>query len=148
MRILILLICSVTIFLDMSAQTKAESIDLLFHLTKKDSMVELNMKKLMESPQLTAFAGKNVAFSSSDSIRLTQQMAYIKSLYKKILIDEKALYDKHFTHNEIVEMITFYQSPTGLKMVNETNLIQTELQSIIMEKYASEMLQQMMNTKY
>jgi hypothetical protein len=147
MKILILLICSFSIFLDTSAQTKTESIDLLFHLTKKDSMVELNMKKLMESPQFSAFAGKNVALSGSDSIMLAKRIEYIKSLYRKILIEEKVLYDKHFIHTEILEMIAFYQSPTGLKMVNETNLIQTELQKIIMEKYASEMVQQMMNTK-
>jgi hypothetical protein len=143
MKILILLICSFSIFHDTTAQTKAESIDLLFHLTKKDSMVELNMKKLMESPQLSAFAGKNVALSESDSILLAKQIEYITSLYRKILIDEKALYDKHFTYTEILEMIAFYQSPTGLKMVNETNQIQTELQKIVKEKYASEMVQQM-----
>ncbi|MBA4850014.1 DUF2059 domain-containing protein [Emticicia sp. BO119] len=50
---------------------------------------------------------------------------------KAINYDELAamyipIYDKHYSHQEIIDMIKFYESPTGKKMVEKTPLIVAE----------------------
>ncbi len=37
-----------------------------------------------------------------------------------------AIWDKHFTHQEIRDLIRFYQTPTGQKIIRETPVIQQE----------------------
>ncbi len=37
-----------------------------------------------------------------------------------------SIWDKHFTHQEIRDLIRFYQSPTGQKIIRETPVIQRE----------------------
>jgi len=43
------------------------------------------------------------------------------------------VYNKHFTHDEIKQMIAFYESPVGRKMVQTTPVMMKEMMPITMQ---------------
>ncbi|MFB3813574.1 MAG: DUF2059 domain-containing protein [Terriglobales bacterium] len=49
------------------------------------------------------------------------------------------IWDKHFTHQEIRDLIRFYQTPTGQKIIRETPLIQQE-SLVAGQKWGNEIL--------
>jgi hypothetical protein len=55
-----------------------------------------------------------------------------------------AIWDKHFTHQEIRELIRFYQSPIGQKIIQETPAIQQESLAAG-QKWGAAMLQRILN---
>ena len=69
-------------------------------------------------------------------------MTETKELTKKIVNEEMVrLYETHFTHSEIKDMIAFYESPTGKKMLEKTPELTTDLMNVMMTKYMPEFQQ-------
>jgi hypothetical protein len=46
-----------------------------------------------------------------------------------------AIYDKNFTDQEVKDLLAFYKSPIGLKMVEKQPAMQQESMQIMMTKY-------------
>ena len=46
--------------------------------------------------------------------------------FKELLGEMSAVYKKHFTHEDIKQMIVFYESPIGKKFVEKQPLVQSE----------------------
>ncbi|MDR1585656.1 MAG: DUF2059 domain-containing protein [Prevotellaceae bacterium] len=72
--------------------------------------------------------------------KLDQYMDFVmsetKNLSKKIINEEMpAIYDKFFTHEDIKDLIKFYESPTGKKMLEKTPEITANLMNSMMVKY-------------
>jgi len=138
--IFLICICSYSI-----GQNQADDIDLLFKLMKKDLAIDLALEKVMSNQQL--LLGNKEPLSNADSLKLLQKLEPMRKLQNQIIEEEKELYKKHFTHDEIKDLINFYKSPIGVKLVNESKLIEAELYKITLEKYSGEMVKIMMNFK-
>jgi len=122
--------------LNLSAQTKKDKIIQLFELMKTDKMINSmtdNMSAMFTSKKSELKDAKN------DSI----QKAYIsfvmdetKSFAKKLMNDDMvSIYDKYFTEQEIQKYIDFYNTPEGLKFIEQTPNIQKDVMTSVMNKY-------------
>lgn len=135
----LLLFCCVSITLNSYSQTKHESIKELFHLMQKDSIIDRTISSMLptlfkmeqqKNPSLTAHA--------KDSI--VNRLLLAKELSAKIQNEEIALYDKYFTQEEIADLIAFYKSPSGKKLIEITPKIQNDLMIITQQKYGSDLI--------
>lgn len=74
-------------------------------------------------------------------------MEEMKELSRKLNdVELVNIYDKHFTHGEIQDLIEFYESPTGKKILEKNPEITKELMSSMMTKYMPE-IQKNLNKK-
>ena len=48
------------------------------------------------------------------------------------------LYDRNFTHEEIKDLVAFFSSSTGQKMLEKAPVLSAELGQIIADKYLQE----------
>jgi len=126
-------------------QNLSDDINLLFKLMKKDLAIDLALEKVMSNQQL--LLGNKEPLSNADSLKLLQKLEPMRELQNQIIEEEKELYKKHFTQDEIKDLINFYKSSVGVKLVNESKLIEAELYKITLEKYSGEMVKIMMNFK-
>jgi len=123
------------------SQTKQESIKELFHLMQTDSMMEKTFAAIV--PAIMTQIPKE----EKDSIKSAQMNLFMNSLItsskemcKKMLNEDIVLvYDKLFTENEIEDLITFYKTPTGKKMIEKSPEMQKEIMSMLMQKYMPEL---------
>ena len=69
-----------------------------------------------------------------------------KSMMKKVVDqDIAAYYDKNFTDVEIREILAFYKTPAGKKMVKLAPQIQKELTQVMMSKYLPDLQKKLAN---
>jgi len=112
------------------SQTKQESIKELFTLMKTESMFD----KLV-----IPFQG--LQKDSISKVLTGSIMNSMKPMFKKIMDEDLVgIYDRHYTQKEIKDLIRFYKSKTGQKMITTAPDIQNELMSIVQAKYMGEFL--------
>jgi uncharacterized protein len=59
-----------------------------------------------------------------------------KKMMNKVVDEEMVtIYDKHFTHPEIKDIIIFYETPTGQKMLKETPAITKEMMDAMLTNH-------------
>lgn len=144
-QILVLLIL-IPAFLSIQAKTKQENIKELFTLMQTDSMAIKMMNSMI--PMLT-----NPASTLQDSTARVQREALLNKVttvmldITKRLIDEDmtALYDKYFSEKDINELLVFYKSDAGKKLVKVTPDLNKEMVTILLTKYLPEMQQRLKN---
>lgn len=68
-------------------QNQVDDIDLLFKLMKKDSVIDLALKKVMSNQQL--LLGKNGPLSNADSLLLLQKPEPMRDLQNRLVEEEK-----------------------------------------------------------
>lgn len=144
-KIISLFVFMICIYSISVGQNLSDDINLLFKLMKKDSAFDLTLEKVMANQQL--LPGITGPLSNADSIMLLQKLEPMQKLKNQIIEEEKELYKKHFTQDEINDIINFYKSPVGVKFANEGKLIEAELYKITLEKYSGEMVKIMMDFK-
>jgi hypothetical protein len=54
------------------------------------------------------------------------------------------LYDKHFTHEEVKDLITFFESSTGKKMLEKTPELTAELSQRMADHYLPSFQEELM----
>lgn len=138
--ILISIILVITTFTAYS-QTKRESIRELIHLMQTDSMMEKTYKSIVQTLM------KQISTETNDSSKLAitnefmnSMMLSGKEISKKFMDEDIAgLYEKYYTENEIKDIIVFYKSPTGQKLIEIMPEMQKEIMTIMMQKFLPEM---------
>ena len=127
--ILVSIILAVTTF-DAFSQTKHESIKELFSLMKTESMFDKLMIPFQNLQKDSVSKGVTGSLMNS-----------IKPMFKKIMDEDMVgIYDRYYTEQEIKDLIRFYKTKTGQKLINSTPDIQNELMNIIKTKYLGEFL--------
>lgn len=111
------------------AQDKAKDLKILFELMSTDKMMDSmmeNMIPMFKKQGNTMFKGEEAKEKYEKYIAAV--MNETKVLSKK-LVDEimPAIYDKHFTAEEISDLVKFYQSPIGKKMLEKTPEITADM---------------------
>ena len=159
MKKIIVIIATLTAFIDGQAQTqqKKESIKLLFHLMKQDSLIDKTIDVMTASmSQMTArFKDSTVNTDTANSVDMNElsinmnrtmakSMERTKEVMKKLMDEEMVdIYDKYFTQQEINDFIAFYRSKSGQKMIDRIPDIQKDAMTIISKKFTSEFQQSM-----
>jgi hypothetical protein len=119
-----------------SAQTKKDDIMELFELISPEQMID----KIFEN-MIDVFK-----HHGNTQISPEKQEEFESFLYDevKIMTDNLInvhmvkIYDKYFSDEEIKDLIKFYKSPTGQKMINTMPDIQKDIMTIMMNKHIPE----------
>jgi len=128
-RIFVSIILAVSAFAAFS-QTKEESIKELFSLMKTESMFDKLVFPFQSFQKDSVSNGLNTSFMNS-----------IKPMFKKIMEEDMVgIYDRYYTQQEIKDLIRFYKTKTGQKLINTAPEIQNEIMSIVQAKCMSEFL--------
>ena len=123
-----------------AGQDKAAELQKLFALMHTEKMVNTmmdNMIPYLKQQASDQFQGKDARKKYNEYVEYV--MDETKELAKRLANEELMnIYDKHFTHEEIKELIAFYGSPTGQKLLEETPALTKELMEIMVSKYLPE----------
>ncbi len=123
------------------SQTKQENIKELFTIMQIDKMMDKMYSSMI--PMMQAQMKKSVP----DSLRSTKSDNFMSENMKLITDESKkmtsdflnndmvSIYDKNFSDQEVKDLLVFYKSPTGLKMVEKQPAMQQESLQIMMTKY-------------
>jgi len=134
--ILIAFVIALSTFTTFS-QTKQESIKELMRIMQADSTMEKTISAIMPSimsqfpkenltPEKTAMMNQLM----SSIMTLTQEMS------KKLMNEDFVLiYGKYYTEQEIKDLVAFYKTPLGKKLIKNTPEIQKEVTTVMMSKY-------------
>ena len=120
------------------AQTKQESIKQLFHIMKTDSITEKTLTSMM-----FPIMNQMQSMDSASQVRFKEKMQLMVPVFKNItnkMLNEDmvVIYDKYFSQEEINDILSFYKSISGQKLINLTPDISKELITVMMEKYMPE----------
>lgn len=135
---MLVLLFSIPAFLNCSALTKQENIKVLFQLMQTDSVVEKMMNSMI--PMLTKSVPQQDSTANSQMAAMMNKMTQVMMVITKRLLNEDmiGLYDKYFTESEIKDLVTFYKSPAGKKMVAVSPDLNKEMVMILITKYIPE----------
>ena len=122
------------------AQDKTSDLKKLFGLMQSDKMIEEMLNNMV--PILKQQASETMKGSSSQE-KLDQYVDFIKEELKALtneLINKEMvnIYSENFTREEIQDLIKFYESPTGKKIIEKTPEFTTALMNSMMSKYMPE----------
>jgi hypothetical protein len=125
-----------------SAQDKkASDLKKLFELMKAEKMIDGMMESMI--PMMKQQANGKIMDDNAKE-KYDKYMGFVmnemKELSKKIINEEMPLiYDKHFTNKDIKQLIKFYKSPIGQKMLDKTPELTKDLMNSIMTKQMPEL---------
>ncbi|MCB9246216.1 MAG: DUF2059 domain-containing protein [Flavobacteriales bacterium] len=143
-KILVLILiagCSALLGNYSSAQSKSEDLKRLFELMQTDKMIDQTMSNMtdMIKQQLQGYSEQLGGEKKFD-----EYMAFLleetRSITRKMMTEDMpALYEKYFTQEEIKDLIRFYESKTGQKMIESSAALSKETMQIMMQKYVPEL---------
>ena len=102
-----------------------------------------NMSSVMKQQAQSQITGEEAEQKLENYIQfMTEEL---KALTLQLVAEDlPSIYDKYFTHQEIKDLIAFYQSSTGQKMIEKTPEISKDLLGIMMNKYLPDFQQKLM----
>jgi hypothetical protein len=119
-----------------SAQTKKDDIRELFTLLDPGQMID----KIFENMIDVFKHHGNTQIRHEDQEEFTAYLTEEVKAMTDNLINEHMvnIYDKYFTHEEIKDLIKFYKTPVGKKMITTMPDIQKDIMTIMMNKHIPE----------
>lgn len=139
-KLILLSILTIAFTMSTIAQDKISDIKRLLELINSeqisDAMINsmVPILKQQASEKIQENGAKEKFNSTMDAL-----MDEAKELSNKVVSVELVnIYEKHFTHEEIKDLITFYESPTGKKILEKSPEITKELMISITTKYMPE----------
>ena len=144
-RLSLILILFLVSFSSSFAQDKASDLKKLFGLMKSEEMVDKMTQNLI--PLFRKQAEENIKGEDEKekfNVFMDFMMGELKSMTMKMVNEDMVvIYDKHFTHQEIKDLIRFYESPTGKKMIEKTPVVMKEFMEAMMSKHLPEFKKKM-----
>ena len=135
--IIIMLIFSMSITGFSAETSKQKKIKELFQIMDVQAMTN-------EMSQMILNDTGNMNLSKNQKAALQKEM---HSMIDYVLNKQTELYDKHFTEQEIDDILNFYKTPAGKKVIEETPKITKELFTDLMENYYPDMIKRMEKIK-
>jgi len=132
--------------LNCQALTKQENIKVLFQLMQTDSVVEkminsmipIMMKSMPQQQDSTAMSMMNATMKKMTDVMM--------DITKRLLNEDMlAIYDKYYTEKDIKDLVAFYKSSAGQKMVKVSPDLNKEMMMILITKYVPEIQQMLKN---
>ena len=143
-----------TILVSLSLHTQAQNVDkrtrikYLFTLMKQDSLLLKQIDVSLASSRKTSDMVLKNAQVPMDSLMLKRLDVFTQKMIEKSrenalkLINEDMVevYDQYFTLEEIEDFCTFYQTPAGRKLINNTSAIADDIAKRSATKYQPEIM--------
>ncbi|CAI8301075.1 MAG: hypothetical protein CNE98_05515 [Bacteroidetes bacterium MED-G17] len=128
------------------AQDKSSDLQTLIDLMQQEKMIDQmmsNMSSIMKQQAQSQITGDEAEQKMDSYIQfMTEEL---KTLTKRLVNEDlPGIYDKYFSHEEIKDLIAFYESSTGQKMLEKTPKISKDLLEIMMKKYIPAFQQKLM----
>ena len=139
-KVFLFSILTVVFTMSSIAQDKTSDLKKLFELMQSEKMVGEALDNM--APMLRQQASEKIKGSNSQE-KLDKYVNFIKEGLKEIsneLINKEMVnnYSENFTHEEIQDLIKFYESPTGKKVIEKTPELTKGLMNSMMSKYMPE----------
>lgn len=149
-KLLFLSILIISVTMSSVAQDKASDLKKLFALMDTEKMVDGMMDNMI--PALKQQASGQIKGDDAE-VKFNTYMDFMMNEVKKLsikLVNEEMvnIYDKHFTQDEIKDLIKFYESPTGEKLLETTPEISKDLMNSMMTNYMPEFQEKLTNKLY
>lgn len=144
-RVLFFALLAVAFTTNSFSQDKTSDLKELFALMKAESSIDTQMEYMLETlkQQVGGF------FQGDDAqAKIDEYLKFVTEETKEMSIqminnDMVSLYDEAFTDKEIKELIKFYKTPIGQKLVEKTPVITGQISNIMMTKYMPEFQQKL-----
>lgn len=144
-KLLALLILTFVFTATSFAQDKAADVDRLLKSMNTDKMIDGMMNSMlipMKQQAGSQFQGADAKEKSDKYFAF--MVEEMKILSKKLRNEEMpAIYDKYFSHDEIKDLIKFYESPTGKKLLDTTPQFTMDMMQSMQTKYMPEFQERM-----
>lgn len=139
-KLLFFSILTIVFTINSIAQDKTADLKVLFELMKTESMIDAQISNMI--PMLKQQASEQIQGSDAQ-MKFDEYLSFmlkeVKELSNKLINEEMIdIYDKHFTHEEIIDLIKFYESPIGKKILEKTPEITADLMNSMMTKFMPE----------
>ena len=97
-----------------------------------------------EMSEMILYDTDSMKLSKNQKAAMQKEM---QSMMDNVLNKQAELYDRHFTEQEIDDILNFYKTPAGKKIIEETPKITKELFTDLMENYYPDMIKRMEKIK-
>ncbi len=137
----LLFVCSAISTDTLYAQNKSADIKRIITLTKAEDYVR-SFSKIMTQKLQSTFQDqfKNVKNKAQVNTFMTKVQREVSVMFDNILKnDMEDIFGKLFTDSEIKEILAFYESPTGKKLLNITNPLSQQITKLIEKKYTPQL---------
>jgi|SRR5690554_794412 len=146
-RLLILSVFTFAFTFGTLAQDKSSDSQKLIGLMNSEKMIEEMMDSMIPIYKQQAreqFRGEetNEKFAEFMEVLTKETKDFSHKLIDEVMVE---LYEKHFTHEELKDLIKFYESPTGEKLIKVTPDITKDMMNIMMSEYLPEFQEKLMN---
>ena len=134
-------VCSIISTDTLYAQSKSTDIKRIITLTKAEDYVR-SFSKIMTQKLQSTFQDqfKNVKNKAQVNTFMTKVQREVSVMFDNILKnDMEDMFGKLFTDSEIKEILAFYESPTGKKLLNITNPLSQQITKLIEKKYTPQL---------
>ncbi|MFN5310104.1 MAG: DUF2059 domain-containing protein [Candidatus Kapaibacterium sp.] len=134
-------VCSIISTDTLYAQNKSADIKRIITLTKAEDYVR-SFSKIMTQKLQSTFQDqfKNVKNKAQVNTFMTKVQREVSVMFDNILKnDMEDMFGKLFTESEIKEILAFYESPTGKKLLNITNPLSQQITKLIEKKYTPQL---------
>lgn len=147
-KLFLLLILTITFIMSTIAQDKITDIKYLLKLVNSEQVSDAMINSMI--PVLKQQASEKIQENSAKekfNSLMDTLIIEVKELSNKLVnVELVNIYGKHFTHEEIKDLIKFYKSPTGKKLLEKSPEITKELMNSMMTKHMPE-FQENLNKK-
>ncbi|WP_158602529.1 DUF2059 domain-containing protein [Proteiniphilum sp. X52] len=143
-KLFLLSILTIAFTASVVAQDKLSDIKHLLELINSEQMSQNMLNAMIPAlkQQIASQVKENSAKEKIDKMMdalTNEMMEEVKELTHKLnSVELVNIYDKHFTQEEIKDLIEFYESPTGKKILVKSPEIAQELMNVMMIKYMPE----------
>lgn len=136
-KIILLVVLSIAFTANVFSKDKTDDLKELVSLMQVEEQVEGKITAMI--PMMKQQMGKTFEDERGERIFNEYMVALIEEtkVMASKLVDKEviAIYDKHFTHKEIKELIKFYKSPIGQKTLEKTQIITQEMMDAMTTDY-------------
>ena len=135
-KVFLFSILAIVFTMNSVAQDKTSDLKKLFELMKSEKMIEEMLNNMV--PMLKQQASETIQGSNLQE-KFDKYVDFLKEELKELtndLVNKEMvnIYSKNFTREEIQDLIKFYESPTGQKMIEKTPELTKDLMNSMMSE--------------
>ena len=143
-KLLLVLLILIPALMNCQALTKQENIKVLFQLMQTDSVVEKMMNSMIPIMMKSMPQQQDSTSISMMNVTMKKMTEVMMDITRRLLNEDMlAIYDKYYTEKDIKDLVAFYKSSAGQKMVKVSPDLNKEMMTILLTKYVPEIQSKM-----
>lgn len=140
----LVLFCFFCAIANLYSQTKKESVLELCKVMQLDSTIGKSIDALMPAMLSRMPQAKDASQQMEMDKKIKSIVSSVKEMTEEFVkLDLVEIYEKHFTEADIQELIQFYKTPIGQKLIKETPELQKDIMTRMMQNFLPKMQQKM-----